>query len=813
MNPTSCGNASSCISVVDPNCNSSCILSPCDPSFCNYVQIASGLGITISECLDPTMFAPVTILFFIDNLCSTITKQSSPCSGQPYVLIFTGTNSLPLVQKYLEQDPNLDATNVLANIANLKVLVLIQDPVKGIYADIGIISTTQGTQIVVDTNTTSQQTLIFYEQFIASLLYHTPNILTVILNDLSTGLISNTVGCCLQQLIKAIRCFPFSKALFAFLASKDFYVNQSILPFMFVGATNKIIFNVQNFPGTLYIDQTTSVNLQSGCCSSCPIIFSSTTNRFFITTSCSVPFLQHYYTNLFAPGRADLAMFIQSISSFLLIVDIGAITLPNGTKLSIVVNIASTGIFYYTSSEALNAGIQILLTILDQYLLYLIANGIPSGLVNLLSTINGLLALLSGFATDDCSQSILTYLELFFNALIAYLTFPTLTNLGIVIESLLNLLQKTDIIALYEQYKDLVATFPISTTIPSYLFTLRSEFACQGYSACEKLVIALLYYINCFGLAPPPTPANVNLLFISGSSIIKSTTTTGTASTLSISSLSNIAGIVYDPDTNYLYAVTSTNANLYIFNATTGVVVKTYPLQSETIAPTSYTVQNCSGIAGTSTTALTTSGFASDFLLKISVTATHTTGGITTTKYFISEYTITSSLTITHGTALYYPAQGPTLAYIHFGLLALDTSKILAAQALNSLANAGKSIYVFVLGTTIPDIIDLPAIPGQFFLNKNVFYAPLPSLNEYVYYIIDKSTTFPLDADGTISLSFSPTAMINGQGQDSNSLYLLSSTGLITTYDSTCNIFVSSFQSSLTTSESPLFIVTNETRL
>jgi hypothetical protein len=780
-------------------------LSPCDPSFDYYIQIANGLGITISECLDTTLFAPVTILFFIDNLCSTIYKQSSPCSCQPYVLIFTGTNSLPLVQKYLEQNPNLDATNVLANIANLKVLVLIQDPVNGVYADIGVISTPMGTQIVVDTNTTSQQTLIFYEQFIASLLNSTPNLLTVILNDLSTGLISNQVGCCLQQLIKAIGCFPFSRALFAFLASRHFYINQSIQPFMFIGATNKFILNVQNFPGTLYIDQTTTVNLQSGCSPSCPLIYSSTTNRFFITTSCSVPFLQYYYTKLFEPGRADLAIFIQSISSFLFILDIGAITLPNGTTLSIVVNIASTGIFYYTSSIALNAGIKILLTILDKYLLYLIANGIPSGLVNALSTINGLLALLSGFATDDCSQTILTDLELFFNALIAFLTFPTITNLGIVIESLLTLLTQTDIIALYQEYKDLAATFPPATTIPSYLRTLQSEFACKNYSACEKLVIALLYYIDSFGLAPPPT--NVNVLFLSGTSLIKSTTTTGTATTLSISSVPNIAGIVYDPNTDYLYTVSSSNANLYIFNATTGALLKTFALESETIDgfTTEYTVEYSSGIAGASTTSVSTSGIAQDFLVKISVTAKN----LNSTKYFISEYTITSSLTITQGTPLYTPSIGLQInqAEVSYGLLALDTSRIVVAQINN---NSGV-INVFALGQTIPDLINLPAEAGQFFLNKNVFYAPLPSLNQYVYYNINKSATFPLTVDGTISLPFSPTAMINGKGQDSSSLYLLSSTGEVYTYDSTCNTLVSSFQSSLTSSDSPLFITTNET--
>ena len=789
--------ASPCTTVVDPNCNASCILSPCDPSFDYYIQIANGFGITISECLDTTLFAPVTILFFIDNLCSTIYKQSSPCSCQPYVLIFTGTNSLPLVQKYLEQNPNLDATNVLANIANLKVLVLIQDPVNEVYTDIGVISTPMGTQIVVDTNTTSQQTLIFYEQFIASLLNSTPNLLTVILNDLSTGLISNQIGCCLQQLIKAIGCFPFSRALFAFLASRHFYINQSIQPFMFIGATNKFIFNVQNFPGTLYIDQTTTVNLQSGCSPSCPLIYSSTTNRFFITTSCSVPFLQYYYTKLFEPGRADLAIFIQSISSFLFILDIGAITLPNGTTLSIVVNIASTGIFYYTSSIALNAGIKILLTILDKYLLYLIANGIPSGLVNALSTINGLLALLSGFATDDCSQTILTDLELFFNALIAFLTFPTLTNLGIVIESLLTLLTQTDIIALYQEYKDLVATFPPATTIPSYLRTLQSEFACKNYSACEKLVIALLYYIDSFGLAPPPT--NVNVLFLSGTSLVKSTTTTGTATTLSISSVPNIAGIVYDPNTDYLYAVSSSNANLYIFNATTGALLKTFALESETIDgfTTEYTVEYSSGIAGASTT-----GGSQDFLVKISVTAKN---GIST-KYFISEYTITSSLTITHGTPLYSLSSG-TLnqqANTQFGLLALDTSRVLFAQEYQT-----EKIKIFVFGQTIIGLdIDLPTVPGQFFLNKNFFYAPLPSLNQYIYYNI---TNLPLTVDGTISLPFSPTAMINGKGQDSSSLYLLSSTGEVYTYDSTCNTLVSSFQSSLTSANSPLFIATNET--
>jgi len=507
-----------------------------------------------------------------------------------------------------------------------------------------------------------------------------------------------------------------------------------------------------------------------------------------------VPFLQNYYTALFSPPRTDLPVFIQSISSFLFILDIGAITLPNGTTLSIVVNIASTGIFYYTSSIALNAGIKILLTILDKYLLYLIANGIPSGLVNALSTINGLLALLSGFATDDCSQTILTDLELFFNALIAFLTFPTITNLGIVIESLLTLLTQTDIIALYQEYKDLVATFPPATTIPSYLRTLQSEFACKNYSACEKLVIALLYYIDSFGLAPPPT--NVNVLFLSGTSLIKSTTTTGTATTLSISSVPNIAGIVYDPNTDYLYTVSSSNANLYIFNATTGALLKTFALESETIDGFEYTVEYSSGIAGASTT-----GGSQDFLVKISVTAKNGNN----TKYFISEYTITSSLTITHGTPLYSSGLSlQTTANTQFGLLALDTSRVLFAQEYQT-----EKIKIFVFGQTIIGLdIDLPTVPGQFFLNKNFFYAPLPSLNQYIYYNI---TNLPLTVDGTISLPFSPTAMINGKGQDSNSLYLLSSTGEVYTYDSTCNTLVSSFQSSLTSSDSPLFITTNET--
>jgi hypothetical protein len=455
-----------------------------------------------------------------------------------------------------------------------------------------------------------------------------------------------------------------------------------------------------------------------------------------------------------------------------------------------VINIASTGIFYYSSSDVLNIGIKVLLTILDKYLLYLIENGVPTGLVNLLSTINGLLALLSGFSTDDCSEAILTSLQLFFNAFIAFLTFPSVNNLGLLIESLVTLLTQTDIIALYNQYRDLVSTFPVSTTISKYLRTLETEFACQGYSACEKLVIALIYYIDCFGLAPPPTTET--LLYLSGSANIVSSTVSGTASTLSISTVPSIAGIVYDPNTDYLYAVSSANANLYIFNGTTGALLKTVALSPETITgfTTSYNVENSNGIAGASS--------ISDFILKISVVAK---SGLTP-KYFISEYTVKDDLTVTQGTPLYKPSLGleAIQAETSYGLLALDSSRVLLAQMSNT-----NEITLFAFDYSI-SLINLTAKSGQFYNNKNSVYFPLPSLNQYVYYNINKSVSFPLTPDGTISLDFSPTAIIGGS---SGNLYILSSTGQVYTYDSTCNTLVSSFQSSLTSSSNPLYMATS----
>jgi hypothetical protein len=813
MNSCSKCNTTSC-TIVDSNCSTTCTLNPCDSNYCYYVEIAKQAGIIISPCFDTSKLSPVSVIIFLDNFCSTIYKHSSSCSPQQYTIIITGTNSLPIVKKYLENNPNLSATNVLAKITSLKALILIQLPIESIYTDIGLVSTSNGTQIVVDSNLTSQQTLILYEQFIASLLNNTPNIITHIVNDLSTGLISNKIGCCIQQLIKALACFPFSKALFAFLATRNLFLNQSIQPFMFAGANNKFIVNIQNFPGTLFIDQTTTVNLQSGCCPSCPLIYSSTTNRYFVTNSCSLPFLQQYYTKLFSPGRVELANFISSLSSFLFIIDIGSFELPNGTTISLVINIASTGIFYYTSSDIVNIAIKVLLTNLDKYLQYSIKNGIPSGLIDRLSTIANLLSLLNAFATDDCGKSLLTYLDLFLKSLISFLSFPSLTNLGLVVENLLTLLtflKNNDIISNYQKYNKIVKTFPVATTILSYLLTLRGEFSCKGYSSCEKIVIALIYYVSSFGFAPPPT--NTNLLFISGSSLINSTTTSGTIGKLSISLVPNIAGTVYDPNTNYLYAVSSSNANLYIFNATTGESLKTIPLSPEIISgyTTQYNVEYSNGIAGASYLSFfTSSGVAPNFLVKVSVVASNTIGRVTSTKYFISEYTISLSLSVTQGAPLYTPSFGTEAlqAEINYGLLTLETSKILLAQVFKT-----GVINLFALGQTIPYLINLPAEPGQFVLNKNIFYAPLPSLDQYVYYDITKLSTFPLTIDGTIDLDFSPVAMTSGVGQDSTSLYIFSSTGVVYNYDSTCNTLVSSFQSSLTDANTPQFILTNETGL
>jgi hypothetical protein len=312
-------------------------------------------------------------------------------------------------------------------------------------------------------------------------------------------------------------------------------------------------------------------------------------------------------------------------------------------------------------------------------------------------------------------------------------------------------------------------------------------------------VIALIYYIDCFGLAPPPTTET--LLYLSGTANIVSSTVSGTASTLSITSVPSIAGIVYDPETDYLYAVSSANANLYIFNGTTGALLKTVALLPELIDgfSTSYTVENSNGIAGTSSISVSTST-TDDFILKISVVAK---SGITP-KYFISEYTVSADLTVTQGTPLYTPSVGAQAlqAEVHYGLLSLDSSRVLLAQIYNT-----EVINLLAFGQTIPTIINLTAKPGQFYTDKNNVYFPLPSLNQYVYYNINKSVTVPLTADGIISLNFSPTAIIGGSKGD---LYILTSTGVVYTYDSACNTLVSSFQSSLTSSNSPLYMAISD---
>jgi putative component of membrane protein insertase Oxa1/YidC/SpoIIIJ protein YidD len=756
-----------------------CIISPYDNNFESYVYIGKQFDIIITPCINLSNLNKISVFFFVDNFCATISKVNK-CGD--YSVFFTGTNSLPDIKKYLEENKNLTTTKLLKKIDKLKVLILIQDPIKSIYSSIAIIKTTLKTDIIVDA--TTQETLIFYQNFISSLLNNSPNFITVVFNNL-LGQLASVENCdCFIKMIRVMKCFPCGKGIFKLLTNYNIYLEQPIYSFMFYNVNNKFIFNAKCFPGTVFIDQNKTVNLQSNCLPNCPVIYSSDINRFFITNNCSISFLQNYYLNLF--GKES--KFISSLSEFLCIIDLDKITLSDGSTLSLVINITANGIYYESTSEKFNIGIKILLTILNTYLLFLIQNGgKPETLIEFLNVINGVLNLLSLFANDDCSQTILTYLELFINSIIAFLNYPSIQNLLQTIESLDKLLKNTDIISIYQQYKDFVDTLPISITRISYLKELKNVFLCQDYTDCEKLVIALLYYIKCFG--SKSVSNNDTIIYVTGLNKIIAN------QNIINSSIPNIIGITYDSNTNYLYIVSSSTNYLYIIDGITGISILIYPLQSENLNNQSYTIQHSLGLSGKQN--------KNNFIIKISVVGTSGS----TTKYFISQYTIASDLQITQNSSIYVPSVGQVInqATTSFGILLLLNSYTLLAQTIST---SKYQIYLFFLNQLGIPIINLPAPSGQFCANKNLIYFPITSLNEYTVYEI--SSTYPLEPIETIPLPFSPVAMVFSIVNLQNVLYILDTNGNIYLYDADCNTEITMLKSGLSNSDIPNFIYTDE---
>jgi hypothetical protein len=254
----------------------------------------------------------------------------------------TGGISYPTICSFLNKFQSDTSQVVISNLQNIQLLIVFNNPQKNIEFSIGL--NLQDGKVYYDSESLKKIDLAFLVSFIDDLLLGNTTDLSIIASSISNNLISNLLGCrfsfCLQALIKALQCFPNYPLLYSFAANEfNYYINTPLNNSLFYNVNNKLVVNINQFPGTLFFSQTTT-SICSG---------TSVTNRAYITFPQSNIYLTCYVKSNFE-NDDRLISFAQTLPDCIVFLEYHFNEKETNKSYVLLLNLTAKALYYYINT-------------------------------------------------------------------------------------------------------------------------------------------------------------------------------------------------------------------------------------------------------------------------------------------------------------------------------------------------------------------------------------------------------------------------------------------------------------------------------
>lgn len=732
-----------------------CLIDENSPYYCYLQQIGFLNDISVHDVINPNRLnKAITIIIFIDTICSTAYKTNlCPITGCPdYTFILTSNKSKIVVSKFL-QNSDIPCTNILNNMVGLEFLIIVNyENTKFCFGYSKQDSISCGGKTCLNTNPklvldigSKLNSAIFLQNLVQSLIDETPNIITVLINQLLKDLISPRTGFCIQKLIKALQCFKSYPIIENLLKNVlNYYVNQPIYFGLFNNVKEKIVINVERFPGTLIIENNKIQNNNSNCITGYNI-FEIINNRYYITTNQSVNFLEAYYAKLY-PNESGIQSFVRSLKNFLVIFDTILYSSKNKSKdISIIVNISCTGIYVLSPKNLYN----ILLRIVNFVLKRFIENGgdLDSIFSNLSKENTIFLAFLVTLVYTNEAREFISLFILTISSFIEFLKNPSVSNLVNFIDNL------DDFVTLYKSILDsngnLFDNLPATVNcLEEYVVALQNYFKSQNLTSIQKVISAIYYYYQCFGTSKPQT-CNKIYTITSNSLIVLDTllNISGVYNNLFTNGVGIASGIISFVE--YIFVAVASGALIYQYKASDLSLVKTIDFSSSTNTNTIISITfntNYNTIY-----AIVTNNLGENYLYS--------------QELLISILSSPSSQLISDALSSSYVPSPKYMCSFEEYLIITGTS------VLNK-----NNLYLYnpCQNTALP-FISLKSTPGQINFYIDNIYIPYPSLNEIALYNSKLENSVNYITNSPISVASDLNNLFYVGGNSSSTIYSIDS--------------------------------------